>query len=120
MSLNPNVRPTFALTVSALRTTDPRFPWIGPTPEEDDAAAALEAIETDHRGDSDESDENLNWGHCLTCGTWWPCEAWIEGEFLAVQFLGRAGDRVVKRARSIGFDMFPQGQAPAHDSKETA
>lgn len=90
--------PSFARTVAALRVTDRRYPWVGPTPEEDDAAAALEAIEELHRPGTDEPDADGRWGRCLGCRGWWPCPVWVEGEFLAVQYLGRAADRVAARA----------------------
>lgn len=94
-------RPTFVATIAALRTTDARFPWVGPTPDEDDVAAALEAVEAEHQGDRDEPDDRGHWGHCTACDVWWPCPAWIEAEQLAVQYLGRAADRVVAHAGAV-------------------
>lgn len=92
-------RPTLTPVVAALRVTDARFPWIGPTDEEDDVAAALELVEETHQGVADEPDDRGRWGRCAGCAQWWPCPTWVEAEFLAVQFLGRAADRVVARAR---------------------
>lgn len=103
-------RPSFATTVTALRTTDTRFPWVGPTPDEDDVAAALEVVEFIHQGENDEPDERGSWGHCRSCRTWWPCDPWIEAENLAVQYLGRATDRVVAHARAVAQTAHPVHQ----------
>lgn len=99
--MNNPIRPTFVETIAALRTTDPRFPGIAPTPEEGDVAEVLEEVETDHQGDADEPDDRWHWGHCQACGEWWPCPTWVESEHLAVQYVGRAADRVIGHARAF-------------------
>lgn len=91
-------RPTFATTVAALRTADRRFPWIGPTDEEDDIAAVLEAIEEQHHTVVDLPDQHGHYGRCTNCHQPWPCLEWMRGELLAVQWLGRAADRVHNHA----------------------
>jgi hypothetical protein len=117
------IRPTFVQTIAALRTTDPRFPWVKPAPEEDDVAASLEAVEEVHQGDADEPDERIHWGHCRGCGQWWPCPTWIESEFLAVQYLGRAADRVTRHFRDVWDDLQAKRISeavphPRHESPE--
>lgn len=92
-------RPTFATTISALRTRDPRFPWVGPTDEEDDIAAVLEAIEELHTPSSDTLDQRGRYGRCRDCRQPWPCPEWMRGEHLAITWLGRAADRVHSHAR---------------------
>lgn len=93
-------RPSLTTAVDALRTVDPRFPWIGPTDDEDDAAAAMEDVQAEHAGDADEPDRRGRWGRCRSCRTPWPCATFIEGEYLAVLYLGRAADRITARARA--------------------
>jgi hypothetical protein len=92
-------RPSFATTVAALRTRDSRFPWVGPTDEEDDIAAVLEAIEETHLTLVDEPDHRGRYGRCADCRQPWPCPEWMRGEQLAVLYLGRAADRVIAHAR---------------------
>jgi|GEM_PF-4908642 len=117
------IRPTFVVTIAALRTTDPRFPWVGPTPDEDDVAEAFEQVEREHQGDADEPDYRVHWGHCRGCGEWWPCSTWVESEFLAVQYLGRAADRVTAHARAV-WDTLPPTKVsevmpdPRHETPE--
>lgn len=96
-----NRPPSLASVADALRTTDPRYPWVGPTPDEDDVAEVLLLVHAEHQGDRDEPDDRGHWGHCRTCRVWWPCPAWLEAQNLAVQYLGRAADRVVARARAV-------------------
>lgn len=93
-------RPSFATTVSALRTRDARFPWVGPTAEEDDIAAVLEAIEETHVATADHPDARGRYGRCTDCRTPWPCQEWARGEQLAVLWLGRAADRVAEHAQA--------------------
>ncbi len=98
----PYVKPTLLTTVAALRTTDPRFPWIGPSQDEADAAEQLEAIEAHHCSDATESDTGDywgNWGECNGCGDPWPCEPFVAGQSAATYWLGRAADRVMAHAR---------------------
>jgi hypothetical protein len=92
-------RPSFASTVEALRTRDNRFPWVGPTDEEDDIAAVLEAIEETHQATADDPDLRGRYGRCRDCRTPWPCPEWARGEQIAVLWLGRASDRVIAHAR---------------------
>lgn len=87
-------RPSFAVTVAALRTTDRRFPWIGPTEEEAEVADVLEELEQLHQPTADTPDERSRYGRCTGCATPWPCDAWRWGEQEAIQWLGRAADRV--------------------------
>lgn len=86
-------RPTFTHVIEALRTTDPRFPWVGPTDDEAEAAVVLEALEHTHqpRRDSDGAP-------CAGCDEPWPCPAWEFGEQQALLWLGRAADRVYRHA----------------------
>lgn len=86
-------RPTFTETVAALRCTDPRFPWVHSTQEEDDIAAVLEAIEEQHQPTADEPDQRGRYGRCTCCRQPWPCQEWKRGEDLAVLWLGRGADR---------------------------
>lgn len=98
----PYAKPTLLTTVEALRTTDPRYPWVGPSQDEANAAEQLEAIEAAHQGDADESDTGDyfgTWGECLGCGTPWPCEPFVDGQQMATYWLGRAADRVMAHAR---------------------
>lgn len=94
-------RPSLVSAYEALRTTDPRFPWVKPTPDEDDVAEWLETVESEHQGNRDDPDERGRWGHCVKCLTWWPCQIWVEAESLAIQYLGRAADRVVDHSRAV-------------------
>lgn len=106
-------RPSFALAVAALRVTDARFPWIGPTPEEADIADVLELTEASHVPSAYEPDDRGRWGRCTGCAAPWPCTTWTYGEDIAVQFLGRAADRVAARARQALSHPAPGGRAPA-------
>src|SRR5688500_20410240 len=71
------MKPSFASTISALRCTDPRFPWVHPTPEEAEVADLLEEIAELHEGPNDEPDADDQYGTCLACLEPWPCKAWI-------------------------------------------
>lgn len=87
-------RPTFAETIKALRCQ--------PTPEEADAADALEVLETYHQGDSDETtDDASHYGDCTGCRELWPCPSWVWGEQLAVLWLGRGYDRYWAHAKPV-------------------
>lgn len=86
--------PSHAAAVAALRTTDTRFPWVGPSDEEADVAAAVEQIDATHRGTADDPDRDGKWGRCTACRAPWPCPTWWYGGDVAVQYLGRAADRV--------------------------
>ena len=94
-------RPSLETLVSALRTTDARFPWVGPTDDEADAAEVIEAIAQEHEGSADEPDADGRWGWCIGCGERWPCSAWVYAERLGVQFIGSAAARVWAHARSV-------------------
>jgi len=104
ISLPPG-RPTFETSIAALRTTDARFPWVQPTAEEADAADALEVIHEHHFSEAARESSDGSWGICEGCGAPWPCETWLWGNTLAVQWVGRAAARVLSR-------YFPQ-PAPA-------
>lgn len=93
-------RPSFASTVAALRTSDRRFPWIGPTSDEAEVADVLEETEQLHQAGHDDPDPRGRYGRCTGCLQPWPCDAWRYGEQLAVQWLGRAADRVAARDRA--------------------
>lgn len=97
------MKPSLTSAIEALRTTDPRYPWVKPTVEEDDIAAVLEVINNEHQGDRDDPDDTGHWGRCTTCG-WkdWPCKDWIEGQMLAIEYLGKAADRVMRHSHWIG------------------
>lgn len=108
-------RPSFEQAILALRCTDPRFPWVGPTTEEADAADALEVLQTYHQGDSDETTEDgSHYGDCTGCGGLWPCEAWIWGEQLAALWLGRGYDRYWAHAKPIMDRLAEKGRAQDH------
>lgn len=92
-------RPSFVSTIAALRCTDPRFPWVHPTPEEDDIAAVLEAIQETHVPTADHPDPRGRYGRCTDCATPWPCPEWRRGEYLAVTWLGRGTDRYFGHAQ---------------------
>lgn len=94
-------RPTFVEAIAALRCTDPRFPWVEPTGEEDDIATVLEAIEETHLGAADQPDPRGRYGRCTDCAKPWPCPEWIRGEQLAVEWLGRGADRYAAHARAV-------------------
>jgi hypothetical protein len=93
-------RPSHAAAVAALRTTDPRYPWVGPTDEEAEVASLLEEIDQIHIGQDDEPDVAGHYGWCLGCRDRWPCKGWLFGEQLALQWLGRAADRVFAHAQA--------------------
>ena len=95
------IRPSFASTIHALLVTDRRFPWVEPSEEEADVAAVLADLEGRHQGNAEQSDSAGHWGRCTGCGEHWPCPRWVDGEHLAIQYLGRAADRVYAHARSI-------------------
>jgi hypothetical protein len=88
----------FTTAISALRCTDPRFPWVQPTPEEDDIAAILEAIQDTHQPTADHADLRGRYGRCTDCRTPWPCAEWTRGEELSVLWLGRGSDRYATHA----------------------
>lgn len=94
-------RPSFAATISALRTTDPRFPWVGPTEDESEVASVLEEIAEHHVGSADEPDARGGYGRCTGCKDPWPCASWAYGEELALQWLGRAANRVWMHAQPV-------------------
>lgn len=94
-------RPSFATAIVALRTRDPRFPWIGPTPDEADAADALEVFQDHHQPADDQAGPDGHWGACTGCGDPWPCPAWVDGEQLALLWLGRAMDRAAAHAQAV-------------------
>jgi hypothetical protein len=79
-----------ATAASALRTTDPRFPWVHPTPEEAEVADLLAELDALHVQDGD---------RCVGCAERWPCKGYGYGCDLAVQWLGRAAARVYAHAR---------------------
>jgi hypothetical protein len=91
-------RPTFTETIAALRCTDPRFPWVQPTDDEENIAAVLEGIQELHTPTADEPDQRGRYGRCTDCRQPWPCPEWIRGEQLAVLWLVRGADRYVAHA----------------------
>jgi len=77
------------VAAAALRTTDVRYPWIGPTADEAEVADLLAELAALH----------VQVGHrCSGCAETWPCKGVAYGEDLAVQWLGRASARVLARA----------------------
>lgn len=94
-------KPSHAATVAALRTTDARYPWIQPTEEEAEVASVLEEVEALHVGTDDEPDAAGRYGTCTGCLDPWPCKAWNWADQLALQWLGRAADRVAARALNV-------------------
>lgn len=91
-------RPTLRTCINALLVTHPDYPRVAPSEEEADVAAVLESVEQQHDGDGDVPDELGFWGRCRACDAPWPCESWRWAQMLAVQFLGRAMDRVFANA----------------------
>lgn len=94
------MRPSLLETANALRTVDARFPWVGPTPDEAEVADVLTEIHELHQGAADEPDARGQYGRCTGCREMWPCAAWLYGEQLAVQWLGRAAQRVYEDAKT--------------------
>lgn len=92
--------PSLAGVPAALRCTDRRWEWVAPTDEEDDTAAVIEHIDTEHRGSGDRPDSQGRWGACTGCGELWPCPTWLWAQALAIQFLGRAADRYLARVKA--------------------
>lgn len=96
-------RPDLTVTARALRTTDPRLPHIGPTPDEAEVADLLDEIAELHQAPQTEPDNPADkpilhtYGTCLGCGETWPCKGWTYGEALALQWLGQAHNRVTPR-----------------------
>lgn len=95
-----NGQPSFASTVSALRTTHPRHPWVKPTDDETEVADLLAELEQLHQPAEDNPDTAGHYGTCAGCAALWPCDAWNYGEQLAIQYLGRAADRVYAHAQA--------------------
>lgn len=84
--------PDLAGAAAALRTTDPRFPWVKPTDEEAEVADLLSELAALHVQDGT---------RCVGCAEPWPCKGHNYGCDLAVQWLGRAADRVYAHARQV-------------------
>lgn len=90
-------RPRFDEAITALRHEG--------VPGEVEIADTLEEIADQHRPARDARDNPADpslchtYGVCTGCGDEWPCEAWALGEELAVQWLGRASDRVWARVQ---------------------
>ncbi len=81
-----------AAAAEALRTTDPRYPWVQPTADEADVAEVLAELAALH----------VHSGRrCTGCAETWPCKGLLYGQDLAVQWLGRASDRVYARASKV-------------------
>lgn len=86
------MKPTLAGAAKALR--------IRPDDEAADVADVLDHVDVVHRGAADDPDYydvepyEQHWGLCVACGRLWPCEDWVWAQALAVQFLGRAADRI--------------------------
>jgi hypothetical protein len=93
-------RPDLTVTAHALRTTDPRVPHVQPTPDETEVADLLQELAELHQPTRDEPDNPTDkpilhtYGACLGCTETWPCKAWVYGEQLALQWVGRAIDRI--------------------------
>jgi hypothetical protein len=96
-----NPKPNFTSTLAALRCTDPRFPWVHPTPEEAEVADLIEEMEALHVGPADTPDEHGYYGRCTGCLEPWPCTGWSHMEYLAVQWLGRGQDRYWAHAKAV-------------------
>lgn len=92
-------RPSFALTIAALRTTDARFDWVRPTPEEAELADLLAELEQHHQGGNDEPDDRGRYGRCTGCLEPWPCAAWDYGEELGLLYAIRACKRIWAHAQ---------------------
>ena len=93
-------RPSFTSTVAALRTTHPRSQWVQPTDDEAEVADVLAELEELHQPTDDHPDRDGHYGTCSGCAALWPCDAWNYGEQLAIQYLGRAADRVYAHAHT--------------------
>lgn len=81
-----------AEAATGLRFTDYRYPWVGPTEDEANTAEVLDEFDTFHV-------EAGAW--CGGCRQSWPCSDWVWAQQLAVQWLGRAADRVYAHARAV-------------------
>jgi hypothetical protein len=98
-------RPDLTASILALRLTDPRFPSIQPTGEEIEVADLLEELQALHVPSAavpDNPGEHRlyhTYGRCLGCGETWPCKGWVNAEQMALQWLGRASDRVWARVQ---------------------
>lgn len=75
---------------AALRIAAARFPWVHPTEEEAEVADLLDELAALHVRTG---------GRCKGCAEPWPCRGLAHAEHLAVQWLGRAADRVYARHR---------------------
>lgn len=95
------MKPSFASTVHALTLLDQRYVWVEATPDEAEVASVLAEIEELHQGSTDLPDERGRYGRCRGCLESWPCAAWNYGDQLAVQWLGRAADRVYAHAQGV-------------------
>lgn len=104
-------RPTFAATIAALTVEHPDYGNLH-TEEEADVAELLIHIETKHQG-AEEPDSSGRWGTCGLCRVPWPCPAWVDAEQLAVQFLGRAQDRVWAHAEKTREARSGRSRCPA-------
>jgi len=94
------IPPSLEGAAAALLHTDPRWPDHGPTDDEEDVALALRAIQDAHKPHPWGVDPDRGvWGLCGDCGARWPCTTWILGQHVAVQYLGRAADRVWARTQ---------------------
>jgi hypothetical protein len=93
-------RPSFVTTIAALTATDPAL-GIEPFDDCADLAEALRQLEVTHQGGPARDVGAGTWGRCSECGERWPCPSWVEGELLAVQYLGVAQDRVWAHAQDV-------------------
>ena len=118
----PFGKPTFFDSVEALRVDlRPEFAHIHPTADELDAADALELLHQHHIGDAEAESPDGSWGTCTGCADLWPCKAWLWGQQLAIQWMGRAQSRYAAgRAHILGEptrDLTPPAPLPSRRSQ---
>lgn len=100
--MNEPRKPTFVDTIAGLRCDRrPEFAHVYPTPDEADAADALELVQIHHQVDADVPDADGEWGSCLGCAESWPCPTWMWAEQLAALWLGRGSSRYWNHAQQV-------------------
>lgn len=95
-------RPELTAAVHALRLTDPRYPSTAEEREVADLLEELQALHVPSASVPDNPDDQRlyhTYGRCNGCRETWPCSGWTYAEQEAVQWLGRAADRITAKYR---------------------